>query len=262
MPVQTEHRSSIVTGAASGIGRATTELFASRGCHVVAVDIDAGVDALASDTIATLHGDVSQPETYERAVNLALNGAGRLDTAVLNAGIGGSGPLHAAKAVARGERILAVNLWGTIHGLRAAAPALEQAGGSIVVTASVAGIRADPGNWAYNASKAALINLVRSAALDYARRGVRINAIAPGLTATALTSAARANPQLSAQLLSRIPLGRWAEPAEVAEGVWFLASPAASYITGSVLVIDGGIDANMGALDPPGPLDALGLPDS
>jgi meso-butanediol dehydrogenase/(S,S)-butanediol dehydrogenase/diacetyl reductase len=254
MSTHTEQHSAIVTGAASGIGRAVTELFAARGHHVVAVDLDGdGLDRLESaENVTRLTGDVSEPEVYKEAVGLALERHGRLDTAVLNAGIGGSGPLEAEAAVARGERILAVNLWGVIHGLRASVPALEPSGGSVVVTASVAGIRADPGNWAYNASKAALINLVRSVSLDYARRGVRINAIAPGLTATSLTATARSNPALNAQLLKRIPLGRCAEPVEIAEAAWFLASPAASYITGTALVVDGGIDANLGALDIPG----------
>ncbi|MEV6071526.1 SDR family oxidoreductase [Nocardia sp. NPDC052001] len=245
-------RVAIVTGAASGIGRATAELFAERGHRVVAVDVDErGLAGLSGDPV-TLTGDVSAEAVNLEAVRTALDRFGRIDTVVLNAGTGGTPPLETPGAVDAADRIFGVNLRGPIHGLRAAIPALRNSGGSAIFTASVAGLRGDPGNWAYNASKGALINLVRAFAIDYAAQGVRINALAPGLTRTGITANVHRDPGLLAAIERRIPLGRFAEPVEQAEAIWFLASPAAGYITGTTLVVDGGLDANLGILPLPG----------
>ena len=244
----------LITGAASGIGRAAAELYAGRGYSVVAVDADAvGLASLADlGPVATLAGDVATAQANEDAVDLALRRFGRLDAALLNAGIGGGGPLEGPEAIERFDRIIAVNLRGVLLGIRAAVPALRAAGGgSIVATSSVSGLRGDPGTWAYNASKAAVINLVRGLAIDYAAQHIRINAIAPGGTRTALTAAQVAHPDLGPAVASRIPQQRWAEPREQAEVLWFLTSPAASYITGATIPVDGGLSANGGILPPP-----------
>ena len=244
----------IVTGAASGIGRATAELYAERGYRVVGVDRDEeGLAKLAATQgIATLVGDVSTDATNQAAVQLALDRYGRLDAAVLNAGIGGAGPLESEGALDRFERILAVNVRGVASGIRAAAPALRASGGgAIVATSSVSGLRGDPVTWAYNASKAAVINLVRGLALDYAVENIRINAIAPGGALTAMTAAQVAHPTFGPTIASRIPLQRWSDPREQAEVIWFLTSPAASYITGATIPVDGGLSANGGILLPP-----------
>ncbi|MEV0247231.1 SDR family oxidoreductase [Nocardia sp. NPDC050712] len=246
-------RVAIVTGAASGIGRATAELFAERGHGVVAVDIDGSGLAGLGNGVEILAGDVSEAPVNEAAVRLALERFGRVDTVVLNAGIGGTPPLESLDAIDTAERIFGVNVRGPLHGLRAALPALRVTRGSAVFTSSVAGLRGDPGNWAYNASKAALINLVRAFALDYASQGIRVNALAPGLTRTGITAAVRRDAGLLAELERRVPLGRIAEPREQAEAIWFLASPAAGYITGTTLVVDGGLDADLGILPLPVP---------
>jgi meso-butanediol dehydrogenase / (S,S)-butanediol dehydrogenase / diacetyl reductase len=251
----------LITGAASGIGRAAVDLYAERGYGVVAVDINAGqLSGLAAsaDRVATLSGDVATIETNEKAVSLALSRFGRLDAVILNAGIGGGGPLEAPRAVENFDRVIAVNLRGVLIGIRAAVPALRAAGGgAIVATSSVSGLRGDPGTWAYAASKAAVINLVRALAIDYAAQNIRINAIAPGLTTTALTAGQVTHPELGPFLTRRIPQLRWADPREQAEVLWFLTSPAASYITGATIPVDGGVSANGGLLLPPAPEQAV-----
>jgi NAD(P)-dependent dehydrogenase (short-subunit alcohol dehydrogenase family) len=224
---------------------------------VVAVDVqEEGLAELAVlDGVETLNGDVSTEETNTAAVQLALDRFGRLDAAVLNAGIGGAGPLESPGAIDRFDRLFAVNVRSVVLGIRAAVPALRAAGGgAIVATSSVSGLRGDPGTWGYNATKAAVINLVRATAIDYAAQNIRINAIAPGGTATALTAGQIADPEFSASITSRIPAHRWASPREQAEVIWFLTSPAASYVTGVTVPVDGGLSANGGILlPPPGP---------
>jgi meso-butanediol dehydrogenase/(S,S)-butanediol dehydrogenase/diacetyl reductase len=244
----------LITGAASGIGRAAVELYAERGHRVIAVDIDADrLSTLAAEgQVLTLAGDASTAEANEQAVRMALSTFGRLDAALLNAGIGGGGPLEGPRAVQNFDRIIAVNLRGVLLGIRSVVPALRAGGGgAIVATSSVSGLRGDPGTWAYNASKAAVINLVRGLATDYAAQNIRINAIAPGLTSTALTAGQLGDPDLGPFLISRIPQQRWADPREQAEVLWFLTSPAASYITGATIPVDGGLSANGGILLPP-----------
>jgi NAD(P)-dependent dehydrogenase (short-subunit alcohol dehydrogenase family) len=254
-PAQDAPRVVVITGAASGIGRAAAELYAERGFAIVAVDVDeAGLDKLSADgpACATVVGDTASDAVNEAAVALALARFGRLDAVLLNAGIGAAGPLESPGALERLDRILAVNVHGIASGIRAAVPALRASGGgAIVATSSVSGLRGDPGTWAYNASKAAIINLVRGLAIDYAAQDIRINAIAPGGTVTALTAGQVDHPVLGPEIAARIPLQRWADPREQAEVLWFLTSPAASYITGAVLPVDGGLSANGGILPPP-----------
>ncbi|WP_131787927.1 SDR family NAD(P)-dependent oxidoreductase [Protofrankia symbiont of Coriaria ruscifolia] len=250
----------VITGAASGIGRACVELFAARGFGVVAVDLDEAVLSTLTgqpgqpgpEQVVPLVGDVSREETGTAMAQLALARFGRLDVAVLNAGIGGTLPWEAAGAVERLDRIFAVNVRGVVIGIRSVVPVLRgSGGGSIVVTASSGGLQGEPGNWAYNASKAAVINMVRAAALDHAVQNIRINAVAPGLTETPLTARHRTDPELAAAVGRRIPMQRWGYAREHAAAIWFLASPEASYVTGTTLVADGGLTAHHGAVPLP-----------
>ncbi|MCK9896619.1 SDR family oxidoreductase [Frankia sp. AgB32] len=252
----------VITGAASGIGRACVRLFAERGFGVVAVDVDeaglaalagpGGTDAGPAASIVPLVGDVARKATGTAMVQAALERFGRLDVAVLNAGIGGTLPWAHEDAIDRLDRILAVNVRGVAIGIRSVVPAIRSGGGgSIVVTASSAGLAADAGNWAYNASKGAVINLVRAAALDHAAEGIRVNAIAPGLTDTPLMARHRTDPHVVDAVGRRIPLQRWGRAEEHAAAIFFLASPDASYVTGATLAADGGLTAMHGAVPPP-----------
>jgi NAD(P)-dependent dehydrogenase (short-subunit alcohol dehydrogenase family) len=146
---------------------------------------------------------------------------------------------------------MAVNARGVVIGIRCAAPVIAtHGGGSIVVVGSTSGVRADPDRWAYNASKAAAINVARAAALDWAHRGVRVNVLAPGPTLTPILQGGKPTTDHLAELSRSIPLHRLARPEEQAEAIYFLASPAASYITGAVLMCDGGVTANVGLFPP------------
>jgi len=244
----------IVTGAGAGIGQATARMLHARGYRVVVADISAealswtqGIDGLLG-----VVADVSLEEDNEAMVRAAVEAFDRLDVLVLNAGIARRTQWEGEDAVDAYDRIMAVNARGVVLGIRHAAPRIAaDGGGAIVVVASTSGVRADPERFAYHASKAAAINLARAAALDWAVRGVRVNVMAPGPTMTSILQGGRVTPEHLAELTRNIPLQRMGTPDEQAEAICFLASPAASFITGSVLMCDGGITANAGIFPPP-----------
>ncbi len=244
----------IVTGAGAGIGQATARMLHARGHSVVVADVSA--DALAwTDGVEGLLGvvaDVSVEADNEEMVRAAIDTFGGLDVLVLNAGIARRTNWEGEDAVDAYDRIMAVNARGVVLGIRHAAPRIaETGGGAIVVVASTSGVRADPERFAYNASKAAAINLARAAALDWGVRGVRVNVMAPGPTMTSILQGGKVTPEHLAELTRNIPLQRMGTPDEQAEAICFLASPAASFITGAVLMCDGGITANAGIFPPP-----------
>ena len=243
----------IVTGAGSGIGRAAAEIITRAGGMVVAVDLTThNLNwATGHDRIVVVAGDVSTTETNQAAVEAALEHFGRLDAAVLNAGVTGSGDLidHPMDDF---DRSIDVNVRGVIHGVRAAVPAMKQTceNGAFCVTASTSGMRGDPGMWAYNTAKGAIVNYVRSAALDLGPVGIRINAVAPGPTETGMTARLKEIPQAYEQMRQRMPVQRWAQPHEVAQVISFLVSPLASIVTGAIVPADGGISASTGQFNP------------
>lgn len=240
----------IVTGAASGIGAAVARLLAERGARVFAVDIDArGLEQLASesdDAILPFTADLSDPGQAGSMVAAGIEALGALDILVNNAGIGS---LARATELEFEEwrKVMAIDLDAVFLGSRAALPELIRRRGTIVCTASISGIGADYRFTAYNAAKAGLLGLVRNLAIDYAQAGVRVNAVSPGYTITAATDPM---PQLARDnFVAAVPMGRAAQPEEIAEVIAFLASERASYITGQNIVVDGGVSARTGLPD-------------
>ena len=241
-------RTILITGAASGIGLATAQGLAAAGAgRLILADRDA--DALARVELACaverIAGDV-RDEGYWAAAAPCLDG---LDHAVVNAGVSGSGSI-VDTGLDEWRRVLSVNLDGAFLTLRAALRAIRD-GGSIVLTASAAGLKAEPGIAAYAASKAAVIQLAKVAAREVAGRGIRVNAIAPAGVATPiwdtmpffapLVERAGGRDAAFAEMAGwATPLGRYATPAEIAGQIGFLLSDAAALMTGAVLVSDGG----------------------
>ena len=242
----------LVTGAGSGIGRATVLRLLDEGYKVVGVDLQAPQVDAEPDSFSGIAADVTEQADNERAVSEAVNRFGSLDAVALNAGVTGSGSID-SMPIETYERILAVDLTGPVLGMRAAVGALRASRGpcSAVVTASTSGLGGDPGMWAYNAAKAGAVNLVRSLALELGPEGIRVNAVCPGPTVTAMTSRLRDTaPEAAARLVAAIPLQRWGQPEEIAEAIAFLLSPKASFISGVALPVDGGVTATTGQFLP------------
>ena len=242
-------RVAVVTGGASGIGAATARLLAREGARVVVADLDAD---RAWEVAAAVGGtaqatDVADRTQVERLVADTVAAHGRVDILVNNAGIGSFGRTPDLDPEAW-HRVIAIDLHAVFYACRAALPHML-AGGAIVNTASISGLAGDYGFAAYSAAKAAVINYTRTLALDHAREGIRVNALCPGLIATPLTAGAAAMPGLEAAWHDTIPMGRPGTPEEMAEAIAFLASDAASYVTGAVLVADGGQTAWTGQPD-------------
>jgi NAD(P)-dependent dehydrogenase (short-subunit alcohol dehydrogenase family) len=229
----------VVTGASSGIGKATVELFRSEGAVVVGADVSEGADLQAD---AGSEGDV------RRLVDDVSQQHGGIDIFFANAGVSGGFASIAEQTEADWAEILRINLIGPFLAIKHSAPLMNaRGGGSIICTASVAGLRAGAGGAAYSASKAGVINLVQSAAQQLSGSGIRVNAICPGLIETGMTrpiyEMARASGQ--EQRLGELnPARRGGEPEDIARAALFLASEESSYVNGTALVVDGGLSSS------------------
>lgn len=233
----------MVTGAASGIGRATALALAGAGARVLASDINQiGVDAVAraireaGGEAEAVRLDVTDGESVASAVSAARAAFGGLRIAVNCAGIALGGALLADVPEEKFDQVISVNLKGVWRCMRMQIPAiLESGGGSIVNVSSTMGLVGSSMASAYVASKHAVIGLTKAAAIEYSGRGVRVNAVCPGGTDTAMIS-----DQIKEALVPLHPIGRISQPAEIAAAILFLASPAASFVTGVALPVDGG----------------------
>ncbi|MCU1360952.1 MAG: short chain dehydrogenase [Ilumatobacteraceae bacterium] len=246
-------RSGLVTGAASGIGRASALAFAAEGANVVVADVDTEGGAqtvsqiqAAGGTASFLRCDVRDEAQVEALVAAVVERHGRLDWAHNNAGLSAPVAAIADQQSEWWDLVLGVNLMGVMFSIKHEVRTMiaQGGGGSIVITASTAGLAGIPGMSQYSASKWALIGLTKTAALENAPHGIRVNAICPGMTATPGVAAwADASPEMAREREAMIPLGRMAQPDEQAKAAVWLCSDQASYITGVALPVDGGSHA-------------------
>jgi len=238
----------LISGAASGMGRSEATIFAQEGAKVVVADQleTQGRDVVDHIIKAGGHArfvkiDVTSEADWQAAVEAAVAAFGKLDVLVNNAGISGSGP--DTMSVSVWDTVMNINAKGVFLGMKYAIPAIQRAGGgSIVNISSISGfVGQDRIHMAYNASKGAVRIMTKSAAVQYARDGIRVNSVHPGVMPPMRTSQASADPEWRAKMLRVIPLKREGRVEEVAHAVLFLASDEASYITGTELVVDGGL---------------------
>ena len=250
-----EPKTAVITGAASGIGRATATLFARSGYDVLCADISKGGALTLAENLRVeglsargVGADVSDPEATEAMIARAVEWTGRLDVAVANAGVMEEGDALTV-TLEQWHHVMAVNATGSFLTARSALPHLIASKGALVFTASTVGLAGMKGVAAYSASKGAVVALTRQLAADYADRGVRVNAVAPGAVRTPLSESqfrARARDdahfsELLDAVIARYPLARWGTADDIAQTILFLASAQSGWITGQILPVDGGL---------------------
>ncbi len=245
-----EDKTIIVTGAGSGIGAATAARVSAEGANVVLVGRtqskleDTAAD-LPKDRTQIVAADVSVDEDIQRVVDTAVSSFGGIDTLVNNAAIAKGGRIDRL-APEDFEKMLSINVSGLYRMTRAAWPHLMARKGNVINVSSVSGLGGDWGMFGYNTAKGAVSNMTRALALDFKKSQVRVNAVAPSLTYTEMTKGIQGNDALQEAFAQRIPIGRGAEPAEIADVIAFLASHDARFVNGVVLPVDGGLTASNG----------------
>ena len=242
------NKTAMVTGAGSGIGRYSALAFAQEGANVIVSDIDVQGGEETVQMIQESNGkahffqcDVSQSDQVEELIKATIHTFGRLDYAVNNAGVS----MRPASTVeideAEWDRVISINLKSVWLCMKYEIPQMQKTGGGVVINvSSLAGIRGKEGTLAYTASKHGVIGMTKTAALEYAKEGIRINAVCPGLTESGMTAGLEHHPDLAQQLIAQIPMGHMGQSQNIADAVVWLCDNTASFITGHVLVIDGG----------------------
>jgi 3-oxoacyl-[acyl-carrier protein] reductase len=247
-----EGKVAVITGAGSGIGRASAELFAAEGARVAVVDVNSESSQETAEAIGRAGGeaiaiptDVSDPEAVQAMADAAVGRFGRVDVLMSNAGILDDFEPAAETSDEVWNRILGVNLNGMFFTARALIPQmLEHGGGAIINVASTAGLNGGNGGAAYTTSKHGVIGFTRQLCFDYARKGIRCNVICPGAVETGMTEEIFSSGDAEVmKAVESAPIGRWAQPEELAAAALFLASDDASFVNGAVYVVDGGFDS-------------------
>jgi NAD(P)-dependent dehydrogenase (short-subunit alcohol dehydrogenase family) len=243
-----EGKVALISGSANGMGEAEARLFAREGAKVVIADVLTEQGQQVATSIVEAGGeaqfirlDVTNEDDWKEVVTTAVTRYGKLDILVNNAGISGSADPDLL-STANWDRLMEINAKGVFLGMKTAIPEMQKAGGGAIVNiSSISGFFGqDYIHMAYNASKGAVRIMTKSAAVQYAKDGIRVNSVHPGMMPPMLTSVASADPERRRQRLSLVPMGRAGEREEVGYAVLFLASDEASYITGTELVVDGG----------------------
>lgn len=242
-------KTAVITGAGSGIGQAAAMLFAAYGANVVAADISEAAAEKTAQVIRRNGGrvhvipvDIAQSPQVDRLIAETVDRFGGVDIFVANAGIGGAVLPLLEQTEEEFMNVVSVNLKGTFLCAKAAAKQMihQGRGGRIVITASIGAFEGDGHHGPYGASKGALVTLVRTMGREWAEYGITVNAVCPGLTATAINQGLLEDKALAEALLDKIPMHRMAQPEEIASAMLYLATDAAAFITGTTLIVDGG----------------------